>query len=602
MSQPNTFGGNRPVPKIRLSFLEGPRANEQIQLEVPAPGGAPLTFGRNRENSVTIDSPHLSRRHAEIFADFAGRLLIRDAGSINGTIVNGRLANPTEAIQLNAGDQIRVGDTLFIFEGLFGPGVEAGGRLPQPNLVTQPSSAAREPERTTTPTPPSSTHLPPTVPLEAEEPEPQLTEDSYLYLLLRTGQRYLFNGEEATVGRGQGNDVVIDSNSISRQHARLQRTPEGVYVSDLGSTNKTFVNGVLAEGPVLLHHNDVVRFGDIEADFRIENERQTGFFNRVDQTLMELPSDSTQRDFTRIPTDDSDADWSGPGLEQLETALDIDIRDLRIVGRKGRQSSDALPETGNLGIQAQPQSPVNANSQAEVARVEGVYFTEGQGRAAQQILRDVRLGLRQGELVAVVGPSGSGKSELVQIMAGLLPADKGRVTVYNREFPSYESAGRRLNLEADRDFVRWRARNIGYFYSGQQLDMKRPAYEQVMQPMEIAGLYPDNRERQKQAFERLQLVGLRDPEVARLRPTDLNRTEKQLVMLARTLANDPPLLLCDEPLGNLTSEAANFVFNLLKRLVANGKTVLMVTQDQLWSRNASRIIEILDGAIVGSLS
>jgi putative ABC transport system ATP-binding protein len=253
-------------------------------------------------------------------------------------------------------------------------------------------------------------------------------------------------------------------------------------------------------------------------------------------------------------------------------------------------------------VQPSPAIAETFIGQIEVARVEGVYMTEGQGRAAQLMLSDVRLGLRQGELLAIVGPSGSGKSELVQIMAGLLPADKGRVVVLNRDVPTYETAGRRLNLEGDREFVRWRARNIGYFNSRFQLDPKRSAYELVMQPMEVAGIGRDARERQERAIERLQLVGLQDPEVIRLKPTDLNRTEKQLVMLARALANDPPLLFCDEPLGNLTSKASNEVFNLLKRLLGSGKTVLMVTQDQFWAHNATRIIEILDGAIVGSLS
>lgn len=572
-------------PTIRLSFLEGPRVGEVIELEAPTPGGASITLGRNRENSVTIDSAHLSRRHAEIFADPVGRMMIRDAGSINGTIVNARQVSNADPAPLNPGDQIRVGDTLFTFDGLLMAEAAPITNLLDPNLAPPSSST---PLRSVGSTTPLATQM-----ISSEE-------SSYIYLLLRNGQRYLFDGEEATIGRGQGNDIVIDSNSISRQHARLQKTPAGIFVTDLGSTNKTFVNGVRADGPILLRHNDVVRFGDVEADFRIEKERQTGFLSASDQTMIEVLTDATQRDFSPNAFDQDEmnpTNWTGPSLEQLETALDLDIR---IVGRMGRRASDALPDPSA----ARP-TPVAAEpyiGQVEIARLEGIFYTEGQGRAAQTILRDVRMGLRQGELVAVVGPSGSGKSELVQIMAGLLPADRGRALILGRDFPNYETGGRRLNLEADKEFVRWRARNIGYFNSGQQLDLRRPAFEQVMQPMEVAGIGRDARDRQERAFERLNLVGLRDPEVVKLRPTELNRTEKQLVMLARALANDPPLLLCDEPLGNLTSEAANYVFTLLQRLAGSNKTVLMVTQDQLWSRNATRIIEILDGAIVGSLS
>lgn len=590
MSQASDFG-RKLKPTLRLTFIEGPRSGSVIDLEAPSPGGPPATLGRNRENTITIDSAHLSRRHAEIFSDPLGRIFIRDAGSINGTIVNGRPVTTTDPALLKPGDRVQVGDTIFVYDG-----VVMGDSNPEVTALDTRLSL-----------PGTSRTFSNTTPLQSQETNsnPSSVEGAYVYLLLRNGQRYLFEGEEATIGRGQGNDIVIDSNSISRQHARLQRTPAGIFVTDLGSTNKTFVNGVRADGPVLLRHNDVIRFGDIEVDFRIEKERQTGMVNFSDQTMIEiLNTDATQREFASNSFDSEDvnpSNWTGPSLEQLETALDLDIR---IVGRMQRRASDALPETppvAGSGTGA-PTPVVNTpySSQIEVARVEGVYYTEGQGRAAQLILQDIRLGLRQGELVAVVGPSGSGKSELVQIMAGFLPADRGRVLILGRDIPTYESAGRRLNLEGDKDFVRWRARNIGYYSSGHQLDPRRPVYEQVMQPMEQAGIGRDTRERQERAFERLALVEI-SAEVGRLRPTELNRTERQLVMLARTLANDPPLILCDEPLGNLTSKAANFVFTLLQRLAASNKTVLMVTQDQLWARNSSRMIEILDGVIVGSL-
>ena len=104
--------------------------------------------------------------------------------------------------------------------------------------------------------------------------------DYFVYLVVRGGERYLFENEEATVGRGQANDIVVDSHSISRQHARFQKTVAGVFVTDLGSTNKTFVNGVQADGPVLLRDGDVIRFGEIEADFRLEPQRLTSM-NRV---------------------------------------------------------------------------------------------------------------------------------------------------------------------------------------------------------------------------------------------------------------------------------------------------------------------------------
>jgi len=101
------------MPRIRLTFSEGPRAGEYLEVDGAEPGGTPVFFGRSRDSTVTIESPHLSRRHAEIFADSTGRLFIRDAGSINGTIVNGQMVSNTSPTPLTTGDQVQVGDTVL---------------------------------------------------------------------------------------------------------------------------------------------------------------------------------------------------------------------------------------------------------------------------------------------------------------------------------------------------------------------------------------------------------------------------------------------------------------------------------------------------------
>jgi ABC-type lipoprotein export system ATPase subunit len=219
------------------------------------------------------------------------------------------------------------------------------------------------------------------------------------------------------------------------------------------------------------------------------------------------------------------------------------------------------------------------------------------------ILTDLRLGLKPGEIVALVGPSGSGKSELLQVLAGLRAADKGQVTVLGRNLPTVEtSGGNRPNLENDRELARWRIHSVGYLASEAELNPRLTALEQVMWMLEQAGFGRDPLERMEKATAQLGLVGLADPEIMKLRPNELNRTERKLVALARALALDPPLLLADEPTGRVPSAAADRIFNLLKQVAATGRTVFMVTSDPLWARNTDRQIEILDGAIVGSLS
>jgi putative ABC transport system ATP-binding protein len=557
-----------------MNFVTGPRTGERLSLPYPEQGISTILLGRSRECPIWIDSGDVSRRHAEIFTGQNGQLLIHDLGSINGTLVNGQIAQLTAPLPLHPGDHIKLGLTEILFEGV--TGVPAPRPNPTPIVTTRPTAS--------------------------------LSDDIFIYIFLRNGQRYLFSGEEATIGRGQANDIVIDSNSMSRQHARLARTPNGVYISDLGSTNKTFVNGVQADAPIMLHDGDILRFGDVEADFKIENQRLSAVFRADEFNIPEINAgtksdktfigDMTFREITQNSPDDMRR-----SIEEGETNLAVN---LIVVGRNQRQSSAALPEGTALYRPeiARPAVP-QARLGAEVARLEGVWYNEGNGRASTLLLKDVRIGLRQGELVALVGPSGSGKSELVEIMGGFLAADRGTVSILGYQIPTHESwrGKKRLNLEEERDHVRWRSRNIGYMNSDlNQLNPRLTILEQITAAIELAGTVVDPRRRNEIAMERLFLVGLTDPEIPRLKPSDLNRREKQLVALARALANDPPILLGDEPIGNLPSDAANYVFKLLQQFVASGKTVLMVTHDAYWARNATRQIEILDGEIVGSLS
>ncbi|HEX2909299.1 MAG TPA: FHA domain-containing protein [Chloroflexia bacterium] len=594
---------------LRFEVVEGQRAGETITVPLPEPGEPPIVIGRSRECTIWIDARDISRRHTEIISGPDRRPLIRDIGSINGTLVNGQPVSQTTPLPLRPGDNIRVGLTELIFSGML---TQAA---PQPQPVQPlPSFPSFGPASHSSPL--SSAGITAPSPIRPAI----LPGNYYIYIVIRNGQRYLFEGEEVTVGRGQGNDIVIDSNSISRQHARLQKTVAGVFVQDLGSTNKTFVNNVQADGPVLLRDGDVLRFGDVEADFKLEPQRLTNYTRLVsrsgtiglDNSLEELYGEITQRDNTTFVTPETDQTFIGKSggigfpfpaglrkeFEQSETALDIDIR---VVGRNLRQAADVVPEQVTNAPKAE--TLVAGGAFTEVAHLDSVFLTEGTGRSVDQLLNNVRIGLKPGELVALVGPSGSGKTELLQVMAGLRAADRGQVTVLGRTLPTVESAGGvRPNLEADRELTRWRLRSTGYLPGELEFNNRQTALEHITFVLEEAGFGRDPRDRVEKALQQLQAVGLTDPEIPRLRPAELNRTERRLLALARVFVLDPPLLLLDEPTGRVHSDAANKIFQLLKQMATNGKSVFMVTSDLLWARNADRQVEILDGAIVGGLS
>lgn len=616
-----------------FDVVEGPRTGEKIRVPMPEPGEPPVLIGRSRECQIWIDAQNISRRNTEILSGPDRRPVIRDMGSVNGTLVNGQSISQTTPLPIKKGDRIRVGLTELIFQDLAPLDVPAPApAMPYPvqpfpgsARISAPGSGLASPS-TVTFAPGQRSPVAGPRPLSAPLPPTSATGDYFVYLVVRGGERYLFENEEATVGRGQANDIVIESNSISRQHARFQKTVAGVFVTDLGSTNKTFVNGVQADGPVLLRDGDIIRFGDVEADFRLEPQRLTNL-NRVvprpepgdaDKTFISMGFQTTEREpqtneqgFASRSVEStfiSSAGLKFPGnlsdtkrnLEGAETALDLDMSQVRVVGRNLRQASAVLPViSGTAPLDRKSSQPIIG----EVAHLEGVFLTEGTGRAAELLLNNLSLGLKPGEIVALVGPSGSGKTELLQLLGGFRAADRGRVEVLGRTLPTMEtSGGVRPNLENDRELARWRTASIGYQPREADLNPKLTVLEQIIFVLEQGGYGRNPLERMEKATAQLDFVGMAAPEMLRLRPAELNRTERKLVALARTLALDPPLLLTDEPTGRVPSASADRIFTLLKQVAARKQTVFMVTSDQLWARNADRQIEIIDGSIVGSLT
>ncbi|MBI3716462.1 MAG: ABC transporter ATP-binding protein [Betaproteobacteria bacterium] len=200
-------------------------------------------------------------------------------------------------------------------------------------------------------------------------------------------------------------------------------------------------------------------------------------------------------------------------------------------------------------------------------------------------LRGLSLQIAYGEYVAVLGKSGSGKSTLLNLIAGLDRPTSGGVSV----------AGERIGDLSESRVAQWRGRNIGVVFQFFQLLPTLTAEENIVLAMELVGSVPIG-QRRARAAELLALVGL--GEHARKLPSMLSGGQQQRAAIARALANDPPILLADEPTGNLDTETAADINQLFCRLAAAGKTLLIVTHDQNLSETAHRVIELRDGAIV----
>jgi putative ABC transport system ATP-binding protein len=226
----------------------------------------------------------------------------------------------------------------------------------------------------------------------------------------------------------------------------------------------------------------------------------------------------------------------------------------------------------------------------ELAGVEKTYRSmggRGGGRGVGfRALRGVDLTIAAGEMVAITGPSGSGKTTIINLIAGIDRPSAGTVTVN----------GSRLDQMTEEQLAVWRGRTIGIVFQFFQLMPTLTAAENATLPLDLARLGAAH-QRKAVASRHLATVGLGD-RGDRL-PLELSGGEQQRVAIARALACEPPILLGDEPTGNLDTRLARDMFDLLKSLNGNGTTVVYVTHDQALAGLASRIVSVRDGLITG---
>jgi putative ABC transport system ATP-binding protein len=219
----------------------------------------------------------------------------------------------------------------------------------------------------------------------------------------------------------------------------------------------------------------------------------------------------------------------------------------------------------------------------ELSGVEKVYRT---GKLEYRALRGVDLTIEEGEMVAIVGPSGSGKTTIMNMITGIDRSTAGDVIV----------DGRKLNDLSEEQLAIWRGQNVGIVFQFFQLLPTLTALENAMLPLDFARK-GSKHERHEIAKHNLELVGLGD-KLDHL-PAELSGGEQQRVAIARALASDPKLMIGDEPTGNLDTQTAAEMFELLQRLNDEGKTVLYVTHDLGLAARAGRMVTIRDGLVVG---
>ncbi|NPV63811.1 MAG: ABC transporter ATP-binding protein [Methanotrichaceae archaeon] len=218
----------------------------------------------------------------------------------------------------------------------------------------------------------------------------------------------------------------------------------------------------------------------------------------------------------------------------------------------------------------------------------GIERTFGSGENKISILKGIDLSIDRGEFVALMGPSGSGKSTLLNILGCLDRPSRGTLRLFSRDISSV----------SEDELAEIRRLKLGFIFQSFNLIGRISVLKNVEMPMVLSGMPRD--ERRKRALDLLETLGMAHR--IDFSPQSISGGERQRVAIARSLANDPEIIIADEPTGNLDTKNSLEVINILSDLNRGGKTIIMVTHNPETTKNCSRVIKLRDGRIMEGAS
>jgi putative ABC transport system ATP-binding protein len=250
-----------------------------------------------------------------------------------------------------------------------------------------------------------------------------------------------------------------------------------------------------------------------------------------------------------------------------------------------RKKPPSLSMESHSVFKAEPSKSDSIKDENSIIRLEDVIKLYETPAGTFQALKRISLNIDPNEFLCIVGKSGAGKTTLLNMITGVDSISSGKVRVN----------GASVHDMSEDDQSLWRGLNLGIIYQSFELMPMLTLLENVMLPMDFCRLYARTKSRNR-AKELLEMVEL-DGHIHKL-PGAISGGQQQRVAIARALANDPPLIIADEPTGRLDSTTAETILDIFDRLVNEGKTIVMVTHDASAAQRATRVLEIADGEIV----
>jgi putative ABC transport system ATP-binding protein len=232
----------------------------------------------------------------------------------------------------------------------------------------------------------------------------------------------------------------------------------------------------------------------------------------------------------------------------------------------------------------QPTPPPPLNGRTPLIQLRGLKKVYQTAASEFPALNGIDLDIYPGEFLGIIGKSGAGKTTMINMLTGVDRLTSGEVWM----------EGQPIHLLDENQLASWRGRNVGIIYQSFYLMPNLTLLQNVTLPMDMCGFYRPG-ESEQQALELLQMVELE--EHAHKLPSAISGGQQQRVAIARALANDPQIIVADEPTGRLDSATAESIFQIFSSMVAQGKTILMVTHDQSLARRMTRTLHLVSGSI-----